>query len=186
MKEVALGKPSMAELPGYAAALNMGWSPDNVRTAEAARDHPEMIAEDAAGFVDSLDDQDAKGDPVRLADGSLAPRLPGFTRWTWDGEFCGSIGRQWQRGTCHIGFAIVPWKRCRAYAKQALALMLPEAEQRGLIHVDLTTDLANIASQKVILACGGRLMERFTRPAAYGDAEGLRFRIELANCGHAA
>ena len=187
MKEVTLVRPSLAELPGYIAALDKGWSPDNVRKAEAAREHFKKIANNAVGFLESLDDQDAKGDPVRLPDGSLAPRLPGFTRWIWDGEFCGSIGFRWQRGTCalpehvlgHIGFAVVPWKRGAGYAKQALALLLPEARKRGLTHVDLTTDPANIASQRVIVACGGKLVERFMKSAAYGGAEGLRFRIEL-------
>ena len=148
MKEVTLVRPSLAELPGYIAALDKGWYPDNVRKAEAAREHLEKIANNAAGFLESLDDPDAKGDPVRSPDGSLAPRLPGFTRWIWDGEFCGSIGFRWQRGTYalpehvlgHIGFAVVPWKRGAGYAKQALALMLPEARKRGLTHVDLTTD----------------------------------------------
>ena len=56
----------------------------------------------------------------------------------WDGEFCGSIGFRWQPGTStlppyvlgHIGYAVVPWKRGRGYATQALALLLPEARKR--------------------------------------------------------
>ena len=24
---------------------------------------------------------------------------PGYVRWMWDGEFCGSTGFRWQRGT---------------------------------------------------------------------------------------
>jgi predicted acetyltransferase len=43
----------------------------------------------------------------------------------------------------------------------------------------LTTDPGNIASQAVILANGGRLVERFREPAAYGGKEALRFRIAL-------
>jgi predicted acetyltransferase len=191
--EIRLVKPSFAELPGYVTALRTGWSPDNVRRAEAAGEHLKRIAADAARFLESLDDQDAKGEPVRLPDGSFARRLPGFTRWIWDGEFCGSIGFRWQRGSNalpphvlgHIGFAVVPWKRGAGYAKQALALMLPEARTHGLTYVDLTTDPTNFASQGVIVACGGRLLERFMKPAAYGAAEGLRFRIELANAGDA-
>jgi predicted acetyltransferase len=115
------------------------------------------------------------------------PRLPGYLRWIWDGEFCGSIGFRWQRGTSalpahvlgHIGYAVVPWKRRRGYATRALALMLVEARREGLAYVELTTDPDNAASQKVIVANGGRQIERFRATAAYGGKEELRFRIDL-------
>jgi predicted acetyltransferase len=183
---ITLVKPSLAELPGYVAALRKGWSPDNLREADAAKGYLERIEASASGFLASLDDQDAKGDPIRLQDGSLVRRLPSFTRWMSDGEFCGSINLRWQHGTSvlpehvlgHIGFSVVPWKRGAGYAKQALARMLPEAWHRGLAYVELTTDPANIASQKVITACGGRPVERFMKTLAYGGTEGLRFRIE--------
>ena len=146
-----------------------------------------MIGADPAGFVAGLDDPDATGKPIRLPDGSLVPRLPGFARWIWDGEFCGSIGFRWQPGASalpphvlgHIGFAVVPWKQGMGRAKQALALMLPEARRRGLHHVELTTDPGNVASQRVIQACGGTLTERFRKATAYGGLEALRFRIVL-------
>ena len=79
----------------------------------------------------------------------------------------------------HIGYSVVPWKRGAGYAKQALATTLQEARHRGLSYVELTTDPANVSSQKVILACGGYLLERFHKPAAYGEAESLRYRIIL-------
>lgn len=178
----------MERLPSYAAALERGWSPDNVR-AEVAREQIEEIARDAPGFVAGLDDPDAKGGSVRLPDGSWVPRLPGFRRWIWDGEFCGSIGLRWQPGTSalpahvlgHVGYAVVPWKRGRGHAKRALALILPEARKRGLAYVELTTDPDNAASQRVILACGGELVGRFREPEAYGGRDGLRFRIALSD-----
>ena len=184
---VRLVKPARAHLPAYRAALERGWSPDNVRLAETAREHLLRIAEDSAAFLAAFDDPEGKGLPVKLPDGSLAQRIPGFTRWIWDGDFCGSIGLRWQKGTSalpphvlgHIGFAIVPWKRRRGYATQALAAMLDLARERGLDHVELTTDPGNLASQRVIAACGGVLVERFRKSAAYGGAEALRFRIEL-------
>ncbi len=50
----------------------------------------------------------------------------------------------------------------------------------GLPYVDLTTDVDNVASQKVITSNGGVLVERFTKPAAYGpDSPALRWRIRL-------
>jgi predicted acetyltransferase len=187
MQDFRLLKPAIAELPGYVDALERGWSPDVVSPAETAREELKKIAEDPGRFVAGLDDPEAKGGPIRLPDGSSVKRLPGFRRWMWDGEFCGSIGFRGQRGTSalpahvlgHIGYTVVPWKRNRGYATRALALLLPEVRPQGLTYVELTTDTDNVASQKVILACGGRFIERFTEPAAYGGVEGFRYRIDL-------
>jgi predicted acetyltransferase len=188
MEKVQLVKPCLERLPGYVAALERGWSPDNIRGAEAAREQLEKIVLDAAAFVDSLDDVEAKGGPVRLPDGSLVPRLPGYHRWIWDGEFCGSISFRWQTGTSqlpahglgHIGFAVVPWKRGRGCAREALRLLLPDARRQGLDYVEITTDPDNVASQRVITACGGRLVEHIRKPEAFGGTESLRYRIDLA------
>ena len=78
----------------------------------------------------------------------------------------------------HVGYAVVPWKRGRGYATRALALILDEARRESLDYVELTTDPDNEPSQKVILANGGALVERFWSPP-YGKEE-LRFRIPLA------
>jgi predicted acetyltransferase len=180
--------PSLAHLDAYADALRRGWSPDNVRLAEAAREELEWIAEDRAAFVAMLEDREAKRGPITLPDGSQVPRLPGYRRWMWDGDFCGSIGFRWQPGTealpshClgHIGYAVVPWKRGRGYASRALAMLLPEARKEGLAYVELTTDLDNVASQKVITNNGGVLVKRFRKDPVYGEVEALLWRIDLA------
>lgn len=57
------------------------------------------IREDANGFLRSLVDTEARGAPITLPDGTKAARLPGYFKWLWDGEFCGSIGLRWQPGT---------------------------------------------------------------------------------------
>lgn len=185
---VQLLVPSLSQLAAYADALRRGWSPDNLRMEEAAREELAFIEDDPAGFVSRLDDREAKGGPITLPDGSQVARLPSYRRWIWDGEFCGSINFRWQPGTealpphClgHIGYAVVPWKRGRGYATRALALLLPEARKEGLAYVELTTDPDNLPSQKVITSNGGIFVKRFRKEAAYGDIEAFLFRIPLA------
>lgn len=184
---VEILKPTLSKLAAYADALKRGWSPDNVRGRVAAEEQLVRIAANAESFIASLDDPDAKGPPVTLPDGSTVPRLPGFNRWIWDGEFCGSINFRWQNGTSelpahvlgHIGYAVVPWKQGRGHATRALQLLLPEARSQGLNYVELTTDPDNIPSQKVITSNGGKLIERFRKAAAYGGKESFRWRIAL-------
>jgi len=179
--------PEKRYLPGYVQALEQGWSPDNLRP-QAALDELARITEDPDGFVAQQVDRDAKGPPIVLPDGSHVPRLPGFSLWMWDGEFCGSIGFRWQHGTpelppyClgHIGYSVVPWKWRRGYATRALQLLLPLARAEGLSYVELTTDEDNVASRRVIEANGGKLIEHFHKPAGHGGADSLRFRIFLA------
>lgn len=179
--------PTLEHLDEYADALRRGWSPDNIRLEAAAREHLEAIAEDAPAFIARADDREARGGPITLLDGSQVARLPGFVRWMWDGEFCGQIGFRWQPGTealpphClgHMGYSVVPWKRELGYATRALALMLPDARCEGLAYVELTTAPDNIASQKVIAANGGVLVERFKAEPGHGDRDELRWRIFL-------
>jgi predicted acetyltransferase len=164
--------PGPEYLPGYLEALQQGWSPDNVRGKAAA---------------DGLIDREAKDKPIELSDGSTFARLPGFTRWLWDGEFCGAIGFRWQPGTealpphClgHIGYAVVPWKQGRGCATLALRQLLPAAAAEGLRYVEITTDPENMASQRVIVANGGTLVERFMKPKQHAGSAGLRYRIAL-------
>ena len=179
--------PAEEHLTSYAAALERGWSPDNTRPEATIRDHLAKIARDPAGFLREMVDREAKGPPVTMPDGSTVPRLPGYGKWMWDGEFCGSIGLRWQPGTSalppyvlgHVGYGVVPWKRGLGYATLALKLLLPEARAEGLEYVELTTDPENVASQRVITANGGVLVERFVKTAQHRHGEALRFRIEL-------
>lgn len=178
--------PATQYLSSYTHALEQGFSPDNLRP-EAIGEELALIARDPDGFIAAQVDRDAKGPPVVLPDGSLVPRLPGYHKWMWDGEFCGSIGFRWQPRTpelpphClgHIGYSVTPSKRRKGYATRALELFLPEVKLEGLPYVEITTNADNIASRRVIEANGGRLFERFNKPAAYGGAESLRFRIVL-------
>ncbi|MEF2071395.1 GNAT family N-acetyltransferase [Consotaella aegiceratis] len=184
---VQLVKPSLDRLPAYLAALQRGFSADTVRGRVAAEEEIVRIEADAAAFVDSLDDPEARGAPIKMPDGTTKPRLPGFRRWIWDDDFCGNINFRWQPGTPalpphvlgHVGYAVVPWKQSMGYAKAGLKLILPEARVLGLPYIEITTDPENQASQRVIEACGGWLVERFQKLDIYGGHEGLRYRIDL-------
>lgn len=184
---VTLRKPDLSALPRFVDALERGWSPDNVGGEATARRFLKAIAEDAAAFVASLDDPEARAGPIRLPDGSEARRLPGFNRWIWDGDFCGNIGLRWQPGTDalpphvlgHVGYAVVPWKRNLGRATAALRLLLPLARAVGLRRLMLTANPDNPASHRVILANGGWLEGPFVKEAAYGGGEALRFWMDL-------
>ena len=179
--------PGTEHIASYEAALEQGWSADNVRGEVAAGEELARLRSDPRAFLESMVDREAKGAAITLPDGSLVPRLPGYRRWLWDGEFCGSIGFRWQPGTTalpphclgHIGYAVVPWKQRRGYATSALKAFLAEVRAEGLPFVEITTDPGNIPSQRVILANGGVLVEKFTKPAQFGGKPGLRFRIHL-------
>ena len=176
-----LVEPSLACLPGYTAALERGWSPNNVR--DVSGEQLAAIRTDAAAFIASLLSQTGT---VKLPDGTEIPKLPSRVRWMWDGAFCGQVGLRWQPGTDelpghvlgHIGYAVVPWKRRRGYATEALRQMLVTAREMGLRSLEITTDRGNVASCKVIEANGGSFVEEFVHPQ-YGDGVRLRFRVNL-------
>ena len=183
--------PAPEHLTSYRAALESGWSPNNLRPEEG-REELALIQADSDAFLATLVDMEGKGAPVKQPDGSLVPRLPGYRKWMWvdddtGGAFCGSIGFRWQKGSnalppyClgHIGYAVVPWKRHMGYATQALALLLKEAPAQGLAYVEITTDPDNLISQRVVQANGGLLMEKFFTTAEIGHKTELRWRITL-------
>lgn len=178
--------PSLQYIESYAQALSRGWSPNNMR-AEQALEELQKIKTNSMVFLASLDSTKVTGEPVTMPNGSQFPRLPGYRRWMWDGEFCGSISFRWQYGThelppyClgHIGYTVVPWKRRLGYATQALQQLLPEASALGLPIVELTVAHDNTTSKRVIEKCGGIFVEEFPLPECYGIGTEWRYRIEL-------
>lgn len=183
-----LVRPAAEHLASFSGALQRGWSPDTLRPA-AAQETLERVQADPDGFLRLTEDPEGLGPPFALPDGTLMARLPGIVRWMWDQEgFAGSINLRWPRDLGplpphvlgHVGYTVVPWRRQRGYATRALALLLPLARAQGLGFVELTTDATNLASQRVITANGGVQVARFDKPAIYGGAPSLRFRIELA------
>lgn len=179
--------PAQEYLPGYVDALERGWSPHNLLGDVARRDQLERIAADADGFLDSLVDPKAQGGPIKLPDGTIVARLPGYSRWIWDGEFCGYIRFRWQPGTealppyClgHIGYSVVPWKQRRGYATRALRELLPETRAEGLRYVVIAMNKENVASRKVVEANGGVFIDEYVTPPELGAMLDVRYRIDL-------
>ncbi len=177
---ITLVEPCVDLLDGYTAALRRGWSPNTMRDVSA--DELEAVEADRAAFLADLNNQDGT---ILMADGSEKPRLPFRLYWISDGEFCGSIGLRFARGTDalpayvpgHIGYAIVPWKRRRGYATAALGLILPVAREEGLRRVVVSCDADNEGSKKVILANGGVLVGEIPSDPETGKPK-LNFRIE--------
>jgi predicted acetyltransferase len=185
-------RPTRALLPGHVAALERGWTPDNMRGLAATQEALARIAADADAYLAVTHDPEAKGPPVNLPDGTQRARIPGLVRWIWDEQdgpagFAGTVGLRWMPGNAplpphvlgHIGYAVVPWKRQRGHATRALALMLALAREQGLGRVELTTDPDNEASQKVITANGGVFVEAFDKGQAWGHLPGVRYAITL-------
>jgi predicted acetyltransferase len=182
--QMDLVSPTMEHLQSYREGLMRGWLPSSEDPHSGERALRRIDA-DASAFIASLDDRDGAGGRVELPDGSTVPRLPGIEPWIWDGAFAGRIALRWQPGTVdlpptclgHIGYGVVAWRRNLGYATAALRQVLPHARAVGLPWVELTTDVDNVASQKVVTANGGILVEEFLKPESHGGGAALRWRI---------
>ena len=60
----------------------------------------------------------------------------------------------------HIGYCISPKYRQKGYGKEILKRLIIEARGIGITDILITTNLDNFASQKVILANGGKEIDR--------------------------
>lgn len=67
----------------------------------------------------------------------------------------------------HVGFSVRPSERGRGFAKDLLRFALGKARELGIERVLVTCDQDNVASARVIRACGGEL-EATVRPDGGG------------------
>ena len=173
--------PSLDLIAGYAAALEAGWSPDTTR--DVSGEQLALFRRDPAALIAELTRQ---GGMITTASGAVVPKLPNRVFWLDDGDFCGSINLRFRPGATdlpphvhgHVGYAVVPWKRQRGYATEALRQLLPLAREFGLPKMQITCDEDNEPSRKVIVANGGVLERRYVE----GDKTKLSFWIDLAAC----
>lgn len=185
-----LQKPSIEQMPEFIAALKTGWSPSNTRP-ELAQELVESIGRDPNSYLMLSDDVRGEGPPVTLPDGSQVDRLPGIVRWIWRDGFCGVISLRWQIGTMdlpptclgHVGYTVVPWRRRKGLATEALRELIPLARGLGLPYVELTVDADNHGSQRVIEKSGGQRLGNVAKPHVYDADETWLYRIETRLVG---
>lgn len=178
--------PARPYLDGYLDALRREWSPTTTNP-DFWRDELVRVEADPEEALRLFAQVDPEGRTITLPDGTEVPRIPGVTRWMWDGEFAGAINFRWVEGTPelpphvlgHIGYSVVPWKQRRGYATQALHDMLEIARGTGLPYVEITTQPDNAGSQKVIEANGGVCLGEFPEPLQYGGHTGIKYRVAL-------
>lgn len=184
MTFLGFAEPQETMLGSYVEALVRGWNSNTVRDISGAE--LAEIERDPAAFVAARQDNAPNG-MARMPDGREVPKLPGRIRWIWDGEFAGAINLRWPADfgplpphvLGHVGYSVVPWKQGHGYARKALRHMLSEARDVGLKRLEVTTDADNIASQKVVLANGGRFEKTFTS-AHWGDHLRHLYLIDLS------
>lgn len=59
----------------------------------------------------------------------------------------------------HIGYAIRPTERAKGYGNNILKLAIPKAKELSLLKLLITCDNTNVASQKIIMNNGGKLLD---------------------------
>jgi predicted acetyltransferase len=144
---------------------------------ELAAEGKEVV--DEAGFAAHL---------ARLEDARLGRNLPpDHVAWTalWlveGAEFLGRVSIRHGLNDLlrelggHIGYVIRPTARRRGFGTLALRLALPHAAALGIDPALVTCDETNIASRKIIEACGGV----FERDAFHGEGLPRKLRFWLA------
>ena len=145
--------------------------PTTSAVIEPAREELSRIEADAAAFLASMEDpRRLRVLPLLFPRFGAAKCLPSFKRWMWDGEFCGSIGFRWQPGTTALPPALPgAYRLCgraveaapRVCKVQRYASYSRKPRQSACPTWRSPPIPDNIASQRVIEANGGILVETF-------------------------
>jgi len=181
-----LHKPTEAEIPllidAWRASIAQASTNQHYQSLKLAEMEGNPI-----GYLASLDDLTGGGE-LELEDGTKVRRLPSITRYVWsEGLPVSVISLRWQPGTeelpkhvlGHIGYETFPWAQGKGFATFALSEMLKIAKNQGLSYVEITTNIDNVKSQKVIEKGGGVFVEEFTKPETSGGGLGRRYRVLL-------
>lgn len=146
-------------VPAYGQALREGFR--RGIQACASTDQILQIESDPGGWLDA---QTTGGREIVLPNGDKIKTVPSSLYWLFvEGRMMGEASLRHELNHVlmtaggHIGYGIHPEFQGRGYAKTLLRLTLAEAQERGLAKVLITADVDNIASWKVIEACGGAL-----------------------------
>lgn len=158
-------------IPAYCRALREGFR----RRVQAAASESDVasIETDPDGWLDERLQQKGK---VALPDGSRVDRVPHALLWMLvDGRFVGEASLRWKLGHGleiaggHIGYGIHPAFHRQGFGKELLRRTLAFAKQGGLDRVLITAASANVASWRLIEACGGKFD---------GEVYDEKFRVE--------
>jgi predicted acetyltransferase len=176
---VHLVEPKNQLLPGYERALAAGWSPETSPEPQHGirEQHLSEIRADPQGFLNRLSGRNRVVE--RLLDGTPVPPMREVVYWISDGEFSGVISLRRSRNSSeppagvsgHVGYAVVPWKSRKGYARQALADLLQRGPCFGLERVLVTTYQDNLPSRRVIEATGGVLAGLVPYPSQPGSSD---------------
>jgi len=123
---------------------------------------------------------------VTLHDGRQMERVPHSLHWLFlDRAFVGELSLRHRLNEVlaiaggHIGYGIHPRYQGRGYGKRLLALGLDEARRIGMPRVMITASAGNIASWKIIEACGGILQDEIEDELMHQGELLRRYWIDL-------
>ena len=83
-------RPEEIHLESYTKALKQAIALGTTKIERAQGKLTEIEA-DPISFLAKQEDPEALGGDMKLPDGTYVPRMPGKTRFLWDGEICGTI-----------------------------------------------------------------------------------------------
>lgn len=158
--EPYLIRPAPAYQASYLAAYDEGLI-IGLRAPGAVSPH-----EDFAAHLRSLD-HDGQGSFDYH--GHAVPAVPSLCYWLVEGtEYLGSISIRARLDSPllaywggHIGYGIRPSAQGKGYGKRLLALGLDICKGMGIPIVRISCDPENLASRRIIEACGGILLREY-------------------------